>query len=103
MMEQMSLEDAITFVSIAGRSDQGEELPRVMVTLTLDWQQVTNKGDMSKPMPVAGVMQKQGIPSSIRYAQPPGNKSKHLVSQHMRHIRATVRTHDVALTRKAHA
>ena len=44
-------------------SDQGEDLPRVMVTLTLDWPHATNKGDVSRPMPVAEVMQKQGIPA----------------------------------------
>ena len=33
----------------------------MMVTLKLDWPQATNKGEVSKPMPVAGVMQQQGI------------------------------------------
>ena len=44
-------------------SDQGEDLPRVMVTPTLDWPHATNKGDVSRPMPVPGVIKKQGIPA----------------------------------------
>ena len=46
-----------------GGSDQGEYLSRVIVTLTLDWPYATNKSDVSRPMPVAEVMQKHGIPA----------------------------------------
>ena len=38
---------------VAGRSDQGEELPWVMVTLKVDLPQVTNKGEVRTSMPVA--------------------------------------------------
>ena len=61
-------------------SDQGEDLPRVMVTPTLDWPHATNKGDVSRPMPVAGVMQKQVSQHWIRSTHTAARKTANTLS-----------------------
>ena len=84
-------------------SDQVEDLPRAMVTPTLDWPHATNKGDVSRPMPVAGVMQKQGIPALDQvYTHSNQENSKHFVRSTDTVDPSNCQDTDGALTMKAH-